>query len=51
VDDPDHAIVCTDPAPAGRSGSWLTPVVILIVFVFVAFIGIPVFLSWKRNRG
>jgi hypothetical protein len=25
--------------------------VILLVFVMVAFIGIPVFLSWKRNRG
>ena len=25
--------------------------VILIAFVLVAFIGIPVFLSWKRNRG
>jgi hypothetical protein len=25
--------------------------VILVVFVLVAFIGIPVFLSWKRNRG
>jgi hypothetical protein len=24
---------------------------ILIVFVMVAFIGMPVFLSWKRNRG
>jgi len=25
--------------------------VILVIFVLVAFIGIPVFLSWKRNRG
>jgi hypothetical protein len=25
--------------------------VILVVFVLVAFIGIPVFLSWKRGRG
>jgi hypothetical protein len=25
--------------------------VILVAFVMIAFIGIPVFLSWKRNRG
>jgi hypothetical protein len=51
VDDPDHATIRAAAAAGAGRVRLQHGVVILIVFVLVAFIGIPVFLSWKRNRG
>jgi hypothetical protein len=50
VDDGDHATLRARPLrPRDRVGVQRR-VVILIAFVLLAFVGVPVFLSWKRNR-
>jgi hypothetical protein len=47
----DHGTPGRGSPPARLAPPSRTLSVILVAFVMIAFIGIPVFLSWKRNRG